>query len=89
MILNMEPCWAFINNTAKEQIYHVAEEVAEVVHALKFESRQKLILEILDVIQSCITLLTILGVEQKELDKHIADMKFKNDMRDYYRKAGD
>jgi len=89
MNITMEPCWKYVSNTAKDQIYHVAEEVAEVVHALKFESREKLILEILDVIQSCITLLAILGVGQKELDKYTADMKYKNTMREYYDKPVD
>jgi phosphoribosyl-ATP pyrophosphohydrolase len=90
MNLNIEPCWAFINNTSKEQIYHVAEEVAEVVHALKFESRQKLILEVLDVIQSCITLLAILGAEQGELDYWIDKMREKNSTngRNYYSHQG-
>lgn len=88
MLIDMEPCWKYITNTAKEQIYHVAEEVAEVVHALKFESHEKLILEVLDVIQSCLTLLAILGVEQCQLDYYTERMKRKNstDGRDYYGK---
>jgi phosphoribosyl-ATP pyrophosphohydrolase len=60
MKIEMEPCWKYITNTVKEQIFHVAEEVAEVVHAARSESKHKLILEILDVIQSCLTLLAIL-----------------------------
>ena len=86
MKLDIEPCWSFIGNTVKDQLFCVVQETCEVMHAFKHESQERLISEIMDVIGVCVTTLTILGLGQKEIDKAIEDMHKKNSTngRDYY-----
>jgi NTP pyrophosphatase (non-canonical NTP hydrolase) len=87
----MEPCHKYTSNTPLQQAIHITEEAYEVIDAILNLDEQAADMEVMDVIQSCITYFAIRGYSQGAVDKLAAEMHKKNSSngRDYYRKVGD
>ena len=87
MKINMEPCWAYVNSTPLKQAIHIKREADEVLDALHSNDSPGADMEVMDVIQSCVTYLVIRGFSQDTVDKLAAEMHDKNDARGYYKKG--
>ncbi len=87
MIITMEPCHKYISNTPLKQVMHITEEAYEVIDALLNLDDQAADMEVMDVIQSCVTYFAIKGYSQDTVDKLASEMHRKNSSngRDYYR----
>jgi NTP pyrophosphatase (non-canonical NTP hydrolase) len=89
MIINMEPCWKYIGNALGKQINHIHEETHEVLDAIRESDFDSADMEVMDVIQSCVTYFNIRGYSQKTVDELAKTMHEKNDARHYYEKVTD
>lgn len=81
----MEPCWKYIKNSPIKQAEHIKEEARETYQAIIDGDSTDI--EVMDVIQSCITYLAIKKYDQKTIDNMVLEMKKKNAKRGYYSKG--
>ncbi len=88
MKITMEPCHKYTDNQLVDQVFHIKEEADEVLEAVLNMNEQAADMEVMDVIQSCVTYFAIKGYSQDAVDKLAADMHKKNSSngRDYYRR---
>lgn len=89
MKMTLEPCWKFVNNSMIKQAKHIQEEANEVVEAITdidLLANDMDDIEVMDVIQSCITYFAIKGYSQGAIDNLTAEMHKKNKKRGYYDK---
>ena len=84
MIINMEPCHKFISNGSIDQIFYICEEAKEAQEAALNLNWDAADMEVMDVIQSCITYFAIKGYKQATVDELATKMHKKNNRRGYY-----
>lgn len=83
------PATKFLDNTPRQQMYHVLSEVNEADNALWLFCRndygkEHLAEELVDLQMSCETMLAILGLDEKQRDAVRARVIEKNRARGYY-----
>jgi hypothetical protein len=70
--------------TAPKQLEHVVSEIIEAKHALIYESRERFLLELVDVVHSTYNTMYKAGFTDAEICKAIADVRENNRVRGKY-----
>lgn len=84
MIIDLQPCWMFTNNSLSDQTGHIRQESSEILEAMLDGDEPHALEETIDCLQSCVTMLEIFKRQGFDIDQAIQQVEFKNKCRGYY-----